>query len=336
LTGSIFVLSGEDLTLPFAEICSLVETYSPKSRVEKLGQRLVISNLSDEDLINRISDRAAYCRFGGALVSRGNKIQDLVDDRISVFDASKSYAVASEILDRKSCGDLGALIKARTNAKVSLENPDVLFHVESGDGELVLGMTTQGRKKFNWRERRPRARKFFLPSAIYPKFARVLVNLSRVREGELFLDPFCGTGSLLIESAVLGMRSIGIDLTRWIARGALKNLKGFSLDFEAILRADSTSKSFPIRSVDGIATDVPYGRASSTKGKDTERIIGEFLQGAADILSSESSRSKYCVVMHPSHVELRFDHKSFELTERHFVYVHRNLTRAISVLRRSL
>jgi tRNA (guanine10-N2)-dimethyltransferase len=334
LSSSVFILSGESLSLPPAEIISLLETYSPRSSHELVGKRVVISDLIDEDLVNKINSRAAYCRFAGALVSEGNEIEDLVGDEFPKIE--ESYAVRSETLDRNIWGEVGALIKNKTGAKVSLENPDILFHVEGDKGRYVLGMTTNGEKKFSWRERRPRARKFFLPSAIYPKFARVLVNLSRVKEDELFLDPFCGTGSLLIESTVMGVKSVGIDLTRWIARGALKNLKGFSLDFEAILRADSTLGTFPIKSVDGIATDVPYGRASSTKGKDTERIIEEFLYGAAGVLSPKGSTSRYCVVMHPSKVELRYDHKSFELAEQHFVYVHRNLTRAISVLRRTL
>ena len=203
-----------------------------------------------------------------------------------------------------------------------------MFQLEKiDDGRIVLGFTKKGFKKFRWRERRPRARKFFLPSVIYPKLARLLVNLSRVKEGEFFLDPFCGTGSLLIESSLMGMKTLGIDLTRWIARGAAMNLKGLSLDYESILRADST-RDLPFDRVDAIATDIPYGRASSTKGKDTFQIAKEFVD-AAGLLYAE----KYCVLMHPSHVELDLG-KNFELAERHFLYVHRSLTRAISVLRR--
>ncbi|MCL4540656.1 MAG: hypothetical protein M1378_13845, partial [Bacteroidetes bacterium] len=229
----------------------------------------------------------------------------------------------------------GALIKKKTDAKVSLDVPDLVFQLEKIESRFVLGLSDHGYKKFSWRERRPRARKFFLPSAIYPKLARFLVNLSRVKEGEYFLDPFCGTGSLLIESSVMGIKTLGIDLTRWIARGALLNLKGFSLDFESIIRADSTGRILPVRSVDAIATDVPYGRASSTKGKETAQIIEEFTRTAAEVLLTHGSRQKYCVIMHPSHVELAYDRKSFELCEQHMLYVHRNLTRAISVLRRT-
>jgi len=334
LAGSIFVLSGEELTLPEAEIRALVETYAPSERTEVLAPRVVFSSLDDESLIETVTRRAAYCRFGGKFLSRKNSLSEIADGiSSSSIEVGKSFVVKSETLDRETVAEVGGTIKERTNAKVSLEEPDYVFQVEKVSGGYVLALSSSGLKIFSWRMRRPRARKFFLPSAIYPKLACLLVNLSRVKEGDVYYDPFCGTGSMLIESSMMGIETMGSDLTRWIARGSLLNLKGLSLDFEGIFRCDATFEHFPIRAVDGISTDVPYGRASSTRGKDTRTIIREFTKAASGILTSDR-RSRYCVIMHPSHVEFDYDRSAFELTERHFIYVHRNLTRAISVLRR--
>lgn len=329
MEGSVFVLSGEELTLPSAEVSALVETYSDAG-CERISRRVVISALSDGELISKVAARASYVRFGGRLISIEDRPEDLAKCASdSILPRGKSFAVASESLDKQVYGEIGGQIKSATGAKVSLEEPDYVFQAEKiDDGRYVLGVSGDGIKKFSWRERRPRARRFFLPSAIYPKLARLLVNLSRVKEGEYFLDPFCGTGSLLIECSVMGVRAVGIDMTRWIARGAALNLKGLALDYESILRADSTNKNLPFARIDAMATDIPYGRASSTKGKDTAQIAKEFLVSAS-ILNSD----KYCVLMHPSHVQLDLGN-TFELKEQHLLYVHRNLTRAISVLRR--
>lgn len=331
MQGSVFVLSGEELTFPSAEIASLVETYSGTNSCKKLSRRLISSEIEDPKIISRITERAAYCRFGGKLLANSPRIEDLASNLDqSIIETGKTFSVRSELLDNKVCGDLGGLIKEKVRARVSLEDPDRVFQVEQlDDGRYLLGLSSGGIKEFSWRTRRPRARRFFLPSAIYPKLARLLVNLSRVKEGDYFLDPFCGTGSLLIESSVMGIKTIGFDLTRWIAKGARLNLQGFSLDFESIIRADSTHQFLPLTGVDAIATDVPYGRASSTKGKNTMQIMREFTSAAASELNSD----KYCVIMHPSHVDLDCD-SSFELLEKHLLYVHRNLTRSISVLRR--
>ncbi len=330
MSGSVFILSGEELTLPFAEIRALLETCGKKC--ERLSRRVVVSELEDPIKIYEITERAAYVRFGGLLVSRALNHYHLAEDLDpDSMEKGKTFAADSETLPKEIYGEIGGQIKQRTGARVSLENPDYVFQVERTDaGDFVLGVSSRGTKKFSWKERRPRARKFFLPSAIYPKLARLLVNLSRVKPGDYFLDPFCGTGSLLIESSLMGMRTIGIDLTRWIARGAKLNLKGFGLSYESIIRADSTFQSLPLARIDAIATDVPYGRASSTKGKNTLQIVREFVASSSDILNPD----KYCVLMHPSNVELELG-GSFVIAEQHMLYVHRNLTRAISVLRRN-
>jgi putative methyltransferase (TIGR01177 family) len=339
LKGSIFVLSGEEYTFPSAEIRALLETYSPAlATCENLAPRIIRSDLEEIDLVSRISRRAAYCRFGGKLLSCGGSIEELAEAIDSeTIQGGKTFVVSSETVDRPECASLGALIKEKTNAQVSLENPDFVFQLENTGKDLVLALSKDGFKTFSWRQRRPRARKFFLPSAIFPKLACLLVNLSRVREEEYFLDPFCGTGSLLIESCLMGMNTIGFDLTRWIARGAQMNLKGFSLGLGSIVRADSTNAILPLRFVDAIATDVPYGRASSTKGKETRTIIKEFTRAAGEILDNAISslkKPKYCVLMRPSEIDFDYDESSFELCEEHLLYMHRNLTRAISVLRR--
>lgn len=336
--GSVFVLSGEELTLPYGEIRALISTYSSDAKIERYGNRVVISSINSNELIERITQRASYCRFGGSFISISKDLVSLADPiSIDLSSCEKTFAVSSFSLDLEKCGELGAKIKSKTKGKVSLENPDYLFQVESVPEGFILGLSTHGYKEFHWRTRRPRARRFFLPSAIYPKLARCLVNLSYVKEGEIFLDPFCGTGSLLIESSLMGMKSIGIEIARWIAKGASLNLKGYSLPYESIVRADSTSH-LPFVEVDAISTDIPYGRASSTKGMSTSKILDGFLHAASDSMHSSNLRKKYCVVMHPSTINLEeklsLQGNSFQLKEQHLLYVHRNLTRAISVLER--
>jgi tRNA (guanine10-N2)-dimethyltransferase len=225
LRGSVFVLSGEELTIPFGEIRALVLTYEPSALIQRKARRIITSTLSDEKLIEKVTQRAAYCRFGGKLISESNEASSLTQDfETDIIPKKRTFAVDSVSLTMYQCGEIGAKIKSMTNAKVSLGNPDYVFQAEAIPEGLIFGLSKQGYKIFEWRHRRPRSRRFFLPSAIYPKLARALVNLSRVRENERFVDPFCGTGSLLIESSMMGMKTIGIDITRWIARGAALNL----------------------------------------------------------------------------------------------------------------
>jgi SAM-dependent methyltransferase len=46
-----------------------------------------------------------------------------------------------------------------------------------------------------------------------PKLARMLINLGRTQETRSLLDPFCGSGSVLNEAALMGLDAVGIDLS---------------------------------------------------------------------------------------------------------------------------
>lgn len=45
-----------------------------------------------------------------------------------------------------------------------------------------------------------------------PKLARMMVNLAQVPEGGIVYDPFCGSGTVLMEALLMGYRVIGSDL----------------------------------------------------------------------------------------------------------------------------
>lgn len=47
---------------------------------------------------------------------------------------------------------------------------------------------------------------------IPPKLARIMVNLAGVQDGGTIWDPFCGSGTILMESLSLGYRVVGTDI----------------------------------------------------------------------------------------------------------------------------
>jgi SAM-dependent methyltransferase len=58
-----------------------------------------------------------------------------------------------------------------------------------------------------------------------PRLARVLLNLAGLREGQTVLDPFCGSGTILAEAYIRGLRCLGLDSSaRWV-QDARENLK---------------------------------------------------------------------------------------------------------------
>jgi site-specific DNA-methyltransferase (cytosine-N4-specific) len=46
----------------------------------------------------------------------------------------------------------------------------------------------------------------------YPQLAKSFLNYASVQSGEIVLDPFCGSGTTLIESLLYGVHAVGIDI----------------------------------------------------------------------------------------------------------------------------
>jgi Predicted DNA modification methylase len=60
-----------------------------------------------------------------------------------------------------------------------------------------------------------------------PWLARVMINLASPSPGRKLLDPFCGTGTILIEAVDSGLDAYGVDLDPSNVNGARENLNWF-------------------------------------------------------------------------------------------------------------
>ncbi len=60
--------------------------------------------------------------------------------------------------------------------------------------------------------------------ALSPRLARTLVNLSGLSKGESLLDPFCGSGTIISEGALLSLNCIGLDVSHTRVAQARRNL----------------------------------------------------------------------------------------------------------------
>jgi tRNA G10 N-methylase Trm11 len=82
--------------------------------------------------------------------------------------------------------------------------------------------------------------------SISPRLAKIMINLSEVKEGEKLLDAFCGIGVILSEALNQGIKVIGIDKDEKAIKGCRENLKWFgfnSKDFE-LIKGDSSNARF--------------------------------------------------------------------------------------------
>ena len=117
---------------------------------------------------------------------------------------------------------------------------------------------------FEFRKRdleRPCQRPIF---SIPPRLARIMLNLAQVHAGETACDPFCGTGTILQEAALMGVKPVGSDINPLCVQWARKNLiwiraqykKPFSFD---IIHTDARAIGKQFSNLDCIVTEPDLG-----------------------------------------------------------------------------
>jgi tRNA (guanine10-N2)-dimethyltransferase len=236
-------------------------------------------------------------------------------------------------------GKLGKIItQCAPDAKVNLKSPDKTFIGIVTNEKLVFGLKLTEIQTKTFSERRPRRKPFFHPSAMPSKLARCMVNLAHANTEDLVLDPFCGTGTSLIEATYIGCRALGVDAQRRMVLGCQKNLRHFNISPEGLIRADA--RRLPFTMVDCVVTDPPYGRSSSTLRSTTKQLVQEVLVSTHGLLGIGQ---RICIALPimgngedktsqmSAEVANLVKELGYSTIESHKVFVHRTLTREIMV-----
>jgi tRNA (guanine10-N2)-dimethyltransferase len=180
----------------------------------------------------------------------------------------------------------------------------------------------------SYEKRKNRYMPYVYPASLHPKFSRAAVNLTQVGEGGRLLDPFCGTGAIVAEAALAGLEAIGSDLSDKMVEGARKNLAHINVG-ATVHECDVGDIRSVVGKVDGIATDPPYGRSSSTRGERIPELYRRAYAAIADVLSPGAR----LVAVLPDDKSIE-SADGFRMLESHRLWVHNSLTRHFFVLER--
>jgi tRNA (guanine10-N2)-dimethyltransferase len=220
---------------------------------------------------------------------------------------------------------IGAAIGRRAGVDIHAPRSEIRVALSS---DASVGRLLSRVDRPAYERRKVRYMPFNHPISIHPKFARALVNLTGIRDRGRLLDPFCGTGAVVMEAALSGCSAVGTDISERMIEGARTNLRTVGADAE-LMRCDVGEISNVVGKVDGMATDPPYGRSTSTGGEPLCDLLARTLAASADVLSSGS---RLALVLHDT--GMLESNGDFEAVESHDLWVHKSLTRHFCVLRR--
>jgi len=296
----LFHLSGENLRLSKMEVIYLLKAYNQKFRViEEEGEVFVIET---EDY--RIFRRLALC----------HRVVEFWDN-IKEFEGSFAVRIKG-----KNTFDIEKKIAAEIHKKygnpVNLENPENEIYGIKHD-KLYIGRTLFVIDRKGFERRKPQFRPYFHPSSLHPKYARALVNLSQAKKE--VLDPFCGTGGILIEAGLMGLRVFGIDIEKKMVEGCKKNLDFYRIKDYSIKEGSAEDLDSYFQDIESTATDVPYGKSTKLRVK-YEKAFEKIYETSGNA----------CIVLNR---EYNFEKIGFEVLDMEKLRMHRSLTRFIYVLK---
>ena len=311
---SFFILSKDQIELAIDEIIAIAKMYDRFAKTKVISNMVIIQSKINW---SEITKRATFVKVSGQILRKMSGLF-LDDENLEVLKNAKTFVCRIINLSSKQFNipelenSMGDMISKFSHVKVELEDPDVTVYLIFTDEENFFGFSKQIKIK-----NRPKKVKKY-PHELDWKLTRVMINLIGIKQGETVCDPFCGTGTTLLEAESMGINAIGLDFDKKMYEIAKENLKVnkykskiFNLDFQEMVKI---SEKF-----DGIVTDLPYGKSSKTSEK-PEEILKRFI--------SIIPKKKKIAIMYKKELGNNLKLKGLKKYE---IYRHKSLTRTILI-----
>ncbi len=338
----VILLSGEHPTLPLLELRGVVEAERVAEEPHLLSPQVAqFSALDPLKAAMTVSRRASFARSVSAYLGSARGSLRLVNellDRIDWSGLKGPFAVrairvqgALRQLSRKEISErvAASILRANSSLEVDLEAPrTVILAILSGN-LIHLGILLAEVDRSAFRERDVSRRPFKHPASMNPRLARAMVNLARVRRGDVVLDPFVGAGGIALEVLSVGGRLLGCDVDRRMVAGTELNLRhyGYAEGYHLWV-CDATSLRLD-RQVDAVVTDPPYGRSTPLTDHPL-RTFSALVSRVTDFLRLGGRLvAAYPAEAHPDEVIASY----LEVEEAVDYREHKSLTRRIVVAR---
>jgi tRNA (guanine10-N2)-dimethyltransferase len=311
---SFFVLSKDHLEIAKDEIVAIAKTYDRFAKSKSISNLVIIQSKTNW---SEIAQRATFVKISGQILRKMSGLF-LGEDNFEVLKNAKTFACRIVNLSSKKFeipeleSSMGDMISKLSQAKVDLENPDIIIYLIFTNQENFFGFS----RTIELPKRPKKVRKH--PHELDWKLARVMINLIGLKKGETVCDPFCGTGTTLLEAESMGIKAIGVDFDKKMYEISKENLEvnGFK---SKMIHADFSEFTNIEDKFDGIVTDLPYGIASKAS-EDPKELIKKFV--------SMLPRRKKIAIMCKKGFEKELN---MNPSKTYDIYRHKTLTRTILI-----
>ena len=311
---SFFILSKENIELARDEVIAIAKTYDRFAKSQTFSNLVIVQSKTPWE---KIAKRATFVKTSGQLLKKLSNLF-LDDSYFSLLLEAKTFAcrvinLSENKFDPTDLEDsMGNMISKFSQAKVSLDDPSLTIYLILTDSQGFFGFSAGFEKEKQLKKPKNH------PHELDWKLSRAMINLAGFKEGDTICDPFCGTGTTLLEAESMGINSIGIDFDKKMCDLSKKNLKENQFNSK-VFNSDYKYINKIKNKYDGIVTDLPYGRASKTS-EPPEKLLRNFVS----IIPKKKKLAIMCK---------KGSEKGLKLipSKKYEIYRHKSLTRMILV-----
>jgi tRNA (guanine10-N2)-dimethyltransferase len=330
----LFELAKDHATIPNSEVyCCLKAENIQYNTLEENNDVIVIESNCKLDEIKKLHKRFSSVFFADIYLFDSTLNNDTIEKKAEENPISVKGSIAVKYKNRSTkqiCSQdvIKSLARVYTKKnKVSLNKPDNEIRAIITDEKVYVGLKLFEVNRSIFEERKVQNRPFFSPISLHPRIACGLVNISCVKKDELLLDPFCGTGGIILEAGLIGAKIIGSDIEEKMINGCRKTLEKYNIKDFDLFCVDIGNISSHVTLVDAVVTDMPYGKSTTTKGEDRNDLYDRAFESIAKILK----KGKRAVIGLPNSESIQQVKKYLTLIETHEIKAHKSLTRYFSV-----
>lgn len=239
----VYCIPGHRWQLSLAELLSILDTYKISSNLLVANKDFFILEIPDDkfDTLSHLGGIIEYGYIDKEYSSKekfDNDFDSYIKDILlslkedKFITSIKTYSTSSRRHWRVQRKELGKRIKkigkenyirvryveGKTDSVAlfihKVKNKGIQFSIIADNENIFIGRTldVQDIEGFAIRDRQ---RPYYSPDVgmLPPKLARIMTNLVLGRETQIIWDPFCGSGTVLMESLMLGYNLIGTDIS---------------------------------------------------------------------------------------------------------------------------
>lgn len=330
----IFELSKEHPVIPQSEVVSCLDSEDYKYQVIEFNTDVIVVDIScDTDELRNIASRLSHSFFIGKMVFSTSTDLETIKSLALDNPIDDMGSIAVRCKNRSSLIDSQAILKVLAdiytiNRTVKLQNPEVEVRAIITDSKVYIGVKKFAIDRQQFEKRKVQFRPFFSPISLHPKLARALVNLSEIKPGETLLDPFCGTGGILIEAGLIGTKLVGSDIDNKLVEGCRENLDFYKIKNYNLFCTDIGNVAEYVSNIDAVVTDLPYGKSTTTKGEEIKSLYSRAFNSISKVLKDDGK----AVIGIPDKSLLKLSKDNLEIKAIYPVKTHNSLTRYFTVL----